>query len=509
MLQESFLGKLYTVWCGSAVFRLLQTLYHVFLRVLHGSVILRTLFAEGRLERAYRGSFACRLLRAPFALARRVLSGFSVLCTAADESVLLRMARGSILRPFISFEGLLGAFLFVMFVTPHAMWNNLYAVGATVVLFLLYLLLAAAGRREFVCPDVFGLGGALFLLALVLSLGFSCVFFDSLRILLFFLTAFALCYIAAADLRDPVRMRRLLAFLYLTLLVVSLIGVIQHAFGLVLVSKSYTDVKLNVGVPGRVVSTLDNPNILSEFILLFMPLGAAFAAKAKKPLLRVVLAVGLAIPALALLYTYSRGGWLAIVLAAAVFTFCCNKRLIPALFVVGLLALPLMPESVLIRLSTIGNTADSSTMHRIDIWRGVLRILGDYDRFLTGIGLGPVVFRTIYPFYSLGIAKVGAYHAQQHYLELVLETGLLGLAAYLYMILKYLGRAGRAIRSGVREHRLVLIACVSSLIGLSFVGLLDYLWFYPRIMFAFFVFLGILLAAASSGTAAEKGDYDL
>ena len=66
-------GRVLDLCCGSAVFRLLQTLYRAFLRVLRGSVILRALFAEGFLERAYRSSLVCRLLCALLALARRLL----------------------------------------------------------------------------------------------------------------------------------------------------------------------------------------------------------------------------------------------------------------------------------------------------------------------------------------------------------------------------------------------------------------------------------------------------
>ena len=503
MLQDSLLGKLYNVWCGSRVFALLQVLYRAFARAADGSVILRAVFSEGAPERAYRSSLLCRAVNGVFALARRILSPFAVLAAAADGSAILRAARGSrVIGRFVNFEGLFGAFLLLMFVTPHDYWNNFYTVLGTFVLLALYLLLAADRRRDYAPPELLGPGVPVFLLACLLSIGFSADAADSARILLFFLASFALCYIAAADLRDGERLRRVLALLYLALLVVSLYGIAQRAFGLVRVSSSFTDLELNKGVPGRVFSTLDNPINLSEFILLFMPLGAAFAAGARKPLLRVLLAAGLALPALALLLTYSRGGWLAIVLAAAVFTFCCNKRLIPALFVVGLLALPLLPQSVLIRLSTIGNTADSSTMHRIDIWRGVLALIGDHDRFFTGIGLGPETFRRIYPFYSVGLAKIGAYHSQQHYLELVLETGIVGLLAFLFMMCRWFGRAANALRGAARERRLVLIACISSVCALALVGLVEYIWFYPRIMFAFFLFLGILLAAAD-GTASE------
>lgn len=498
MLEQSILGKLYIVWLQSWFFSLLQRIYGCFRRAAADSLLLRLIFREGALEQTFHSSRIVSAVCAVFVRFRNLLARCDLLhlSDAWEDSAVIRLLRGSVLRWLTRFEGLFCAFLFVMFVVPHKHWNNLYAAAAAFLFLLLYLFLAGKGRRRWLSPKLLGLGGFLFLLALLLSLGFTLVPMDSLRILLFFLASFSLCYVIAANFRDPAKLRQLLAVLYAALLVISLYGIAQNVFDLVDVNSSYTDLANNQGVPGRVYSTLSNPINLSEFILLFMPLSAAFAGGAKKTWLQVLLALGLVFPALALLLTYSRGGWLAIVLAAVVFTFCCNKRLIPALILLGILAIPFLPDSVMTRLSTIGSTKDSSTMHRLDIWTGVLAMLRDDARFITGIGLGPETFSRVYPFYSVGTAKTGAYHSQLHYLELVLETGLLGLLSFLYMIFKYLGRASNGIRSGSRDIRLVLIACVSSIAALAFVGLVEYIWFYQRIMFAFFIFLGILLAAA-------------
>ena len=43
--------------------------------------------------------------------------------------------------------------------------------------------------------------------------------------------------------------------------------------------------------------------------------------------------------------------------------------------------------------------------------------------------------------------------------------------------------------------RYVLIACVSSLAGVSFVGAAEYIGFYPRVLFAFFILIGVTLSA--------------
>ena len=73
--------------------------------------------------------------------------------------------------------------------------------------------------------------------------------------------------------------------------------------------------------------------------------------------------------------------------------------------------------------------------------------------------------------------------------------GILGLGSFLGMYLGIIRRGLRAIRHAAPMLRHVLIACVSSLAGVSFVGAAEYIWFYPRVMFAFFILLGVTLAA--------------
>lgn len=509
MLEQSILGKLYHLWICSWAFSLLQRAYRAVSRAAQHSAILGWLFQEGWLEQAFRGSVVLRLVRGISGWISRLLGRCDRLglYQATQDSVILRTVRGSVLRCFGSFEGLFCLFLFVMFVVPHELWNNLYAVAAAFGFLIVYLFLAGAGHRKWVSPELFGLGGLLFLLSLVLSLGFSAALSDSIRIFLFFLASLSFCYIIAANFRETEKLRRLLGYLYAALLVVSLYAIAQNALGLIRENSSFTDLSINKGVPGRVYSTLDNPINLSEFILIFLPLSAAFTATVRRLWLRIPLTLGLALPAVALVLTYSRGGWIAILLAALVYTFFRCKRLLPVLVVLGICCIPLLPESIMIRLATLaGGSKDSSTLHRLDIWRGVADLLAHRGRFLTGIGLGPRTFSIVYPAYAVGTAKAGAYHSQMHYLELDLELGLLGLFSFFYMMLKYLGRAGKVIRSGSRERRLILIACVSSIVALAFAGLVEYIWFYQRIMFAFFIFLGILLAAAAPAEAEAPTD---
>ena len=304
---------------------------------------------------------------------------------------------------------------------------------------------------------------------------------------------------------------KLLAFIYAAVILTSLYAIIQRKFGLVYVSASFTDLKLNTGIPSRVTSTLDNPNNFSEFLVLFMPLCAAFAGTRKKQLSCVVLLIGLAFPAVALIMTYSRSGWISLMLAAFVYIWLRNKKLIPLFIALALLAIPLLPSTIITRLTSIvtsflGSSGhiDSSAQHRFALWQGVEYMIRDYG--VSGIGLGPAAFASLYPLYAQPLAIDGAAHTQSLYLELILETGILGFVSFMWLALRSIKNSVIARRGSSTLTKTVLIACAASFIGIAFSCIVEYIWFYPRDLFAYFILLGVSYAAISM---AEKEKHTI
>ena len=408
--------------------------------------------------------------------------------------------RGSFL---LRYENLFGALLAGMFLVPHRFWNNLWCVA--IALLLLILCLARRGEdRPPDSPAVMGFAFWLFVFACLLSMLFTTAPGDSLRILTLFLGAFLLSWLIAVDFDSPASLRRLLGWLYLCLLAVSAFAVAQRAFNLVEVNALYTDLRLNKGVPGRVTGTLDNANNLSAFFQVLLPLGAAYALGAETPRRRGVLAAGLLLPAVALVMTYARAGWIAVALGTLVFLWFYDKRLIPPVLILGLLAIPILPQSVLTRLSTITNAKDTSRIHRLALWQGIRDMLRYY--WVTGIGMGPATFRNVYPRYAYALAATGAYHSQMIYLELLVETGILGLVSFLWMVIKYLGRYLRAMgKTRNTTLRLTLAAGVAGFAALAVSGLVEYHWYYQRIIYAFFIFFGVAAAAARAAERENGG----
>lgn len=490
MLANSVLGKLYGFWLYSAIFNFLRGIYRPFSRAFHNSAVVRFLSRAPKIEVYYQNSLTGRFINAVwFGLVHIFSRIMNALRTPAKHSVLVRWASGSF---FCNFETIMCLVVFVMFVAPHAMWSNSYALLFAVGLFGLYFLMAAAGAREPVSPVALGFPLLLFVIACFTSLIFTSDRSDSFRVLLFFIAAFLFMYVFMADLADEKRLEKLMTAIYFTVMVTALYAVAQRFIG-VDVSASYTDLSLNKGVPGRVYSTLDNPNNYAEFLVLFTPISVAWAMQRKSPTWRFIFSCGIALPLLALVMTYCRGGWLSIAVSAVVFVYYLDKRLIPVGIVACLLFVPFLPDSIMTRISTIFNSHDSSANHRIVAWQGILNMIGDYG--LTGIGMGPNTFAALYPDYALPGATKGVYHSQMLYLELFVEWGVLGFISFMWFILRHVKNSCFAIiRARGKALRYAVMGTCSAFCGIAILSIFEYIWFYPRILFAFFILLGIGLA---------------
>lgn len=497
-LQNSvILSSIYRCWLDSRFFALLELIWTPLRNAYNDLFIVKLLRKPDTVQQAYSHSALAQVLRFICNIVVKLIAAIAKpFKNAAGTSLIVKLCSGS---KILNFEFLLGAFICAMFIAPHEIWNNGYALIGSFGFLLLYFIMVGLGKRELMYPEKLGFPFVLFFLSLVLSILFSHATSDSMRVLLFFICSFVFMYVIASDISDIKRLEKLMAFLYIALILMSLYAIAQRVFNLVYVNASYTDLKANVGVPARVTSTLDNPNNYAEFIILFLPLCAAFAGTRKNVVLSTLLCIGLAFPALGLVMTYSRSGWISIVLAVFVYVWLRNKKLIPALIILGLLAIPFLPASVMTRITSLtnglfnGGHMDLSSAHRLALWQGVLYIMRDFG--VVGIGLGPDSFAVIYPDYAQPGAIGGAFHTQTLYFELIVEAGLLCFISFMWMALRNIKNLIIVRRGSGAAIKPVLIACAAAFIGIAFSCCVEYIWFYPRDMFAYFILFGISIAA--------------
>lgn len=286
----------------------------------------------------------------------------------------------------------------------------------------------------------------------------------------------------------------------LWLLLAAGVGVSLYGFYQALFPERYSDVWTDTDmfstIAFRVYSTLANPNVLGEYLLLVIPVACAMVLASDSWGKRLLSLAAAGIMGVCLILTYSRGCYLGLLFAAAVFLVLLDRRFL----ILGLIALALcplyLPESVISRFTSIGNLADSSTSYRVRIWLGAFAMLKDFG--FSGVGYGSAAFNTIYPMYASH--GVTAQHAHNLFLQILCDSGIIGLAAFLGLIVSCYRMMFTAIRHEQdRKARLLQIGGISAVSGFLVQSMTDYTFYNYRVMLLFFCMLGMCVLFTRAG----------
>ncbi|HMM19890.1 MAG TPA: O-antigen ligase family protein [Selenomonadales bacterium] len=234
-------------------------------------------------------------------------------------------------------------------------------------------------------------------------------------------------------------------------------------------------------------------NRLAFFLDIYIPL--LYVATIEKNILprkcRIFTGAVLAVAIPALVYTGTRGAWLAVGLtfmAYALLKIRDNKKLGIALclvFVILASAL-LSSEPVRDRFATIFNPQFSSNSERVLIWESAVAMWRDYP--LTGVGLDN--FEKMEEIYLSPLHKEPIHtHAHNIFLNFLAETGLVGLSGFLGLFACILCRLARHSRNPLMTAA-ILITC-----NLLLHGLVDNNFYHQASMQAYWFVLGLSIAS--------------
>ena len=273
---------------------------------------------------------------------------------------------------------------------------------------------------------------------------------------------------------------------------ISLYGVYQYFFG-TFVASGWVDSTMFSGIGVRVYSTLGNPNVLSEYLLLVIPFAGACILIVKKFIFKLFFVGCFALMLMCMLLTFARGGWLGLIVAAAIFLVMLDRRFI-IVGIVGLVLLYFMlPDVILDRFFSIGDTTDTSTNFRLFIWLGTIAMLRDF--WFTGIGPGTDAFNMVYPLYSYN--TIYSPHSHNLFLQIICDAGISGIVLFLAILFGYLRNLCAAIsREKDKSSKILQIASIASVFGFLVQSFTDYSFYNYRVTLVFWAVLGIGALAA-------------
>lgn len=487
----------------SLILSLVVRFWDAVIACFRGSILCRICRGIGD---AYRNSIMCRLFKA------RDLSG-----EAWDGSLLYKfLHRGMNLIPdllqgrnqtsqnslknsrLLPFFGncvvpVIGFMMLFLLIVPQSRWDNMYSLVIIIFAGALFFLSGLSNETRRFDFKSLGPWPVIFAVVTFFSLLWSKSFSLSFRFFFFGLTCALLVLLIVSATRSISDLHRLLGLSAVGLLIGCVYAVLQNYVG-VEADEVLTDLSLHSYMPGRVYSFFENPNSYANILVFFAPVMLTMAVYSPKKRHKLCFAAVFLLCVTALMMTYARGGWLALAFAMFVLMLMLCPRWIPLIIALCFLALPFLPDSILNRLLSIFNMADSSTYTRGYIYSAMLHIIG--QNWLFGVGLGASALKFAIEISGVYHASAVFVHAHNIYLQIWAESGIFALIAFL-LALFFSMRAGvRGAKSNSPPLlRGIMAGCVSGLAGSLVFGLTDYAWSYPRVMVMFWFIFAVLLAA--------------
>ncbi len=308
---------------------------------------------------------------------------------------------------------------------------------------------------------------------------------------------------------------------------VSVYGIVLYYLDAGYSSEAWLDSEMFGTIAGRAVATLENPNMLGEYLILIIPIAVSMFLGRGEGLRPITALLSTGIMGVCLILTWSRGAWLGLIIAALVFLFMWHHRSVWLVFA-GVAAIPVLPyvlpASIVQRFTSIGNITDTSTSYRVSIWRASANMIEDH--LLTGIGIGEGAWDRVYPIYAFNGIEA-APHSHNLFMQIWLETGLFGILiffVFLFLLiqsattmfaslhspygLRYLiadkKSAGYTSREAENKRirdlmRIAAAGPLCGIIGVLAQGMTDYAWYNYRLYLMFWLACGLASAFVRSG----------
>lgn len=252
---------------------------------------------------------------------------------------------------------------------------------------------------------------------------------------------------------------------------------------------SWTDqAEGNVG--SRAFSIVESPNILGSIMVLLIPLALAHVLKPQKRIatrifwLCIAGAMGLCV-----LFTLSRGAWLSLVFAMAVFCLCVNPRWLLILGGGGVAAL-MIPQvySRFSYLFTAQFLASSMRGGRYLRYQTGLRMF--MENLWTGVGLGHFGGATAMNNKNL---FPDTFYMDNYWLKTMVETGIPGIACFALLIGFLVVWCIRAIRRSAGTNRLLVSGAFAGLCGVILHNGLENIFEVPYMVVYFWLVAALAL----------------
>lgn len=254
----------------------------------------------------------------------------------------------------------------------------------------------------------------------------------------------------------------------------------------------------------RSTGPIGDPNFFAQIMVVLIPISFERFLHEKKNNLRLIALWSFAVSVLTVLFTYSRGGLIAMVFGLLILMFYYPPKQfqIPVIIFSLTIFLLLLPPNYLDRLSTLTDLfqpRDTLRIEELSLQGRLSENLAAFEMIkakpLFGVGLSS--YKYLFPEYSkrLGLARVATEReAHNLFLEVAAETGIIGFSIFILILIISLQTMFRArslfLRADLNDYAGMVTGLLSGFIA-YFVAALFIHNAFPRY---FYLLIGIALS---------------
>jgi O-antigen ligase len=257
---------------------------------------------------------------------------------------------------------------------------------------------------------------------------------------------------------------------------------------------------LNVALPPPVV-IYNTANATALFLVPLIGVAASLAIYERDRRIRLVSAGFAGVFVLSTFLSLSRGGLLALAVVALILAVLNRYRwyLVPAVLVAAVLSV-LIP-GIRSRLAHEFNPSDPNNtfVSRAHLWQATLQMLRDHPIFGTGMfGFA----RSIQP-YRGGVYEENLIYPHNLFLNFWTETGLIGLAAFLWLLIQTFRVSWRGWVAGAISWRPLQLGIVLAMVAVIVHGMVDVPYFKNDLAIEFWALLAVAWAGSRQSSVVD------
>lgn len=285
--------------------------------------------------------------------------------------------------------------------------------------------------------------------------------------------------------------KKIIFAITMSTLYTSVVGFVQFVFGKG--GMGWSDNDEYIGGLSRISSTFANPNVYGEFLIITICISLVAILLSESLLQRVVFGCCFVFQIVNLALTYSRGCYIAVILAVIIVVWCCDKRLLS----VGIVAVPILPyvlpKNMLTRLLSVGSyLKDTSVSYRMSIWKASFKIVKNH--WFIGSGVGTAAFTAFYLDYM--IPGVDAQHSHNWFMQITIEMSIVALIIMLLILFYSIKDVSCVVKKNrTMESKFAIIPLVAALCGIFFEGFVDHIFYNNIVFMSFWLLIAVLVSA--------------